>query len=142
VKEKEQRKLQAEAEAEALKQSQAAEISQGYAERKARRKIVAGKSTHIANFLQRASISAAQGSRLQRDLLELYTKASRINLELWNEFESPTVKEGIKEDSWNEIVDLYQRGSELTGTVIVIDGERFSTTNPWDRPAPAAEGEE
>lgn len=53
------RKLQAEADEEKLAKLKAIEISQGYNERKARRKLLANKSSQISNFLQRASRTGA-----------------------------------------------------------------------------------
>jgi hypothetical protein len=135
VAETEQRRLQAAAEADSFKAAAARVAAEGFAERKARRKLVASKSTHIANFLQRASLEAAQPAA-KAELLELYTRASRANLELWNELESPTVLSGIHEAAWAEAMATYARGQELTGMVIVIEGLPLETRNPWDEELP------
>ncbi len=81
----EQRKLQAAADAEAAKAVLDRAAADGFAERKAKRKLIASKTTHIANFLQRASIEAPSGTAKKTELLELYTRASRANIALWNE---------------------------------------------------------
>mmetsp|Transcript_6796 Transcript_6796/g.15588 ORF Transcript_6796/g.15588 Transcript_6796/m.15588 type:complete len:191 (+) Transcript_6796:433-1005(+) len=128
---------QAAAEEAAEKEAKLRAASEGYTERKARRKIIAGKSTHIANFLQRAALQT-QDQRAKAELLELYQKANRVNLELWNEFETPTVP-GTKDDSWAEAVAAYRRGSEITGMVIMLEGRQLETRNPWD--PPPAQGE-
>eukprot|EP00614_Pseudopedinella_elastica_P006336 CAMPEP_0172609044 /NCGR_PEP_ID=MMETSP1068-20121228/29065_1 /TAXON_ID=35684 /ORGANISM="Pseudopedinella elastica, Strain CCMP716" /LENGTH=183 /DNA_ID=CAMNT_0013412467 /DNA_START=179 /DNA_END=730 /DNA_ORIENTATION=- len=137
VREKQNRQLQAAAEEAAEKEAKLRAASEGYTERKARRKIIAGKSTHIANFLQRAALQT-QDQRAKAELLELYQKANRVNLELWNEFETPTVP-GTKDDSWAEAVAAYRRGSEITGMVIMLEGRQLETRNPWD--PPPAQGE-
>ena len=54
---------------------------------KSRRKVLASKSTHMANFIQRLGL---QDGPNQRELLGLYPQASRINLRLWNEYDCPT----------------------------------------------------
>lgn len=58
----EERRLQAEAEAATVRAALEREAADGFNERRARRKIIAGKSTHIANFLQRASVEAPAGA--------------------------------------------------------------------------------
>ena len=66
------------------------------------------------------------------------TNIRSVNLELWNEFETPTVP-GTKDDSWAEAVAAYRRGSEITGMVIMLEGRQLETRNPWD--PPPAQGE-
>jgi cell division protein FtsB len=134
VAEKEHRRQQAEAEAEALKAAANRAISEGFLERKARRKLIASKSTHVANFLQRASIEAAPG-RGKQELLELYTKASRANLALWNEVETPTVP-GLLDHVWAEVAAAYGRGSEVTGLQVRLEDGPLDLRNPWDPPPP------
>jgi hypothetical protein len=71
-------------------------------------------------------------------MLRLYTKANRCNLELWNEFETPTAPGSVQTEAWLDAAACYARGSELCGMVIVgAQGEPFETRLPWDDAPPA-----
>jgi hypothetical protein len=66
-------------------------------------------------------------------MLRLYTKANRCNLELWNEFDTPTSPGTVKTEPWVEAKECYERGSQLCGMVIVgAQGETFETRFPWE----------
>jgi hypothetical protein len=55
-------------------------------QQQARRKLLASKSSHVADFLQRASVQATD-VRLRDELLDLYKVVSGRKFELWNELE-------------------------------------------------------
>jgi len=132
VREREGRKAQAEAEAEALKRAAAMDAAEGYAERKARRKILASKAAEISGFLQRASLAPTEDQRRKQELLALSTVATRVRITLWNEYETPSVP-GTLDEAWEETKAAYARGSEITGMVIVLpEGQAFDVRNPWD----------
>ena len=128
VTEAEQRREAEEAAAEALKRQQSEEAAQRYHVMKSRRKVIAGKSTNVANFVQQQSL---RDGPHQNELLELYQKANRINLRLWNEYESPSQK-GLAEDEWRELCAVYERTSALTGMVLTLDGQPFELRNSWE----------
>eukprot|EP00747_Dinoflagellata_sp_TGD_P170272 gnl/TRDRNA2_/TRDRNA2_201412_c0_seq1.p1 gnl/TRDRNA2_/TRDRNA2_201412_c0~~gnl/TRDRNA2_/TRDRNA2_201412_c0_seq1.p1 ORF type:complete len:250 (-),score=62.06 gnl/TRDRNA2_/TRDRNA2_201412_c0_seq1:56-805(-) len=137
------RKLAAEEAAKDEKRREAEVIERGIQERKARRKLIAGKSSHVAGFLQQAARDDNRGFRPQvrEELFEMYTKANRINLFLWNEYESPTTVQGaIAEEEWEQLKEIYERGCQIIGAVVVVDGERLNMRNPWDPPPPAEAG--
>ena len=119
----------ADAEAAALKRQQSEEASARYFEMKARRKILAGKSTHVANFVQNLSLQADGPN--QQELLELYTAASRINLRLWNEHETPS-QSGLAEDEWQRLCTIYDRACEVSGMQLTLDGQPFELHNSWE----------
>lgn len=131
VAEAEQKKLQAEAEAEAEKAARDAEIASKYFAIKEQRKTIASKASHIASFIQRASLQAPAGSGRQ-ELLESYSVANRISIELWNEVESPTVSYALREDVWDQIKDIYARAQEITGMQIVLEGAPLDVQNSWE----------
>lgn len=141
------------AEAEALKQAaedekKAAARREAVAEeqqrliRKDRRQVLARKAKCVEDFLQGISrdtdANAARGPRARDELLELYTRAKRIALTLYNEFEHPTLP-GLADDDWESCKEIYARARELTGMFIMVEGQPLDMRNPWD--PPPAEGE-
>lgn len=116
----------------------AAEIAErGRLERKGRRKLIAGKAQHVSGFLQQVSRdpdgARVRGQAAQNELLELYQKASRIALTLYNEFEEPTLP-GLAEDDWADLKEIYARARELTHMVVTVEGQPLEMRNPWDPP--------
>jgi len=101
---------------------------------KDRRKHAAGVSTTIANMVQRWAVQAPSG-RAQDELLELYTSCNRINLRLWNEVSQPTLPGAVDDEAYDRLVANYDRARDLTGLVIVVDGQPLDTHLPW-RPRP------
>lgn len=118
-------------------------------ERRERRKLVAAKAHHVKNFLQQQardpSSPAARNQHIHNELLELYTRADRIALRLFNDIESPSMPMGgLAEEDWADLKDIYARGRELTGMYITVEGQPLNMRNPWEAPgaddeaAPAA----
>lgn len=135
------RKLAIEAVAEDEKRA-AAEIVEGEkAIRKGRRKLIAGKAHSIASFLQQCARDPDLERRpqFQKELGELYTRANRNALALYNEYETPSGPE-LAETEWADVKEIYVRTRELTGVVLMIDGEPLSLRNPWDPPDPSDPG--
>uniref|UniRef100_A0A7S2BG31 Uncharacterized protein n=1 Tax=Alexandrium andersonii TaxID=327968 RepID=A0A7S2BG31_9DINO len=110
--------------------------------RKERRQVLAHKAKVVEDFLQGISrdtdTNAARGARARDELLELYTRAKRIALTLYNEFEHPSLP-GLADDDWESVKEIYARARELTGMFIVVEGQPLDMRNPWD--PPPAEGE-
>lgn len=141
------------AEAEAYKQSleeekkaearRAAEVEeQKRLERKDRRLLIAKKSKHVEDFLQGLARdtegAAARGVARRDEMLELYTRAKRIALTLYNEYEHPSLP-GLAEEDWQAMKDIYKRAQEITGMYISVEGQPLDMQNPWDPPPPQAE---
>jgi hypothetical protein len=124
-------KKQFEAEEAFAKKQKADADSARYQTNKLRRKVIAGKSTHIANFIQRLCQDPERTMQAKAGLLELYPVANRINLQLWNEFESPTIQ-GLAQEEWDRIAGLYDQACELSGLELILDGQRFETRNSWE----------
>ena len=116
VREKELQKEQAAAEAEAERQTIAEQKATTYLMMKERRKTLASKSTHIANFIQQMSLRDGVVGSVQAELLEAYTSASRINLRLWNEYETPSERGALANDEWQRLCALYTRACEVRFT--------------------------
>uniref|UniRef100_A0A7S0FXH7 Uncharacterized protein n=1 Tax=Pyrodinium bahamense TaxID=73915 RepID=A0A7S0FXH7_9DINO len=141
------------AEAEALKQAAEAEkkaAARRVAEaeeqqrlmRKDRRQVLARKAKCVEDFLQGISrdttTTEARGPRVRDELFELYTRAKRISLTLYNEYEHPTLP-GLADDDWESIKEIYARARELTGMFIAVEGQPLDMRNPWDPPPPAGD---
>merc|ERR1719240_6720 len=131
------RKEADEVNAAAAKRAAAEAVERQLTEKKNRRKIVSQKGLAVANFIQQLARNSdvdRPGQReSQRELLELYPKASRISLSLYNEIEQPTVS-GILEEDWAEMKAMYDRVTQITGIGIMMEGEPLDMRNPWDEP--------
>merc|ERR1719245_813259 len=72
-------------------------------ERKNRREILARKASAVEDFLQGISrdtvANERRGTRVTEELFELYTRAKRISLTLYNEYEHPTLP-GLADEDW------------------------------------------
>jgi len=136
------------AEAEALKQAAedakkdearaAAEIVERQRlERKGKRELLAKKAKIVENFLQGISrnpaLMEARGTRARDELLDLYTKARRISLTLYNEYEHPTLPD-LAVDDWEEVKEIYSRAVELSGMRAATEDGPLDMRNPWDPP--------
>ncbi|KAJ8608741.1 hypothetical protein CTAYLR_007804 [Chrysophaeum taylorii] len=97
---------------------------------KSRRKLVAGRSTHVANFAQRSALQAPPGRDRER-LLEIYASCNRINLHLWNEVEAPTTPEAIDDQAYSKLRAHYAEASEITGMVVTVDGLPLDLNLDW-----------
>lgn len=104
-------------------------------QRKEKRKILASKAKRVEDFLQAMSRDTEMNLRPQRldELLELYTRAKRISLTLYNEFEHPS-HQGLAQDDWDDVKAIYQRAVEITGRFAAVDGEPLDMRNYWDPP--------
>merc|ERR1712217_473191 len=101
-------KLSAE-EAQKEQERHAAEILEAQkSERKARRKIIAMKAKTVENFIQHTARDPARQARpaMHNELLELYTKATRLSLTLYNEFEHPS-STAVGGEDWEELKVTY-----------------------------------
>lgn len=132
-----------EAAAAALKdeeRAKAEEANRRVVEMQNRRKTLAGKAQQVEKFLQSvardAEFPARMGKPAHEEILEMYTKVSRIALFLYNEMESPTVKGRTADEEWAELAEAYERARELTGMIIMHDGQPLSMRNSWDPPDP------
>jgi len=107
--------------------------------RRGRRELIAKKAKQLEDFLQGicrdTDTNARRGPQARDELLDMWTRAKRIALTLYNEFEHPTLP-GLAEDDWRDATELYQRAQELTGMYISVEGEPLSMRNPWDQPPP------
>jgi len=130
----EQRKAEARMVAEAEEQQRLV--------RKDRRQVLARKAKCVEDFLQGISrdttANEARGPRLRDELFELYTRAKRISLTLYNEYEHPTLP-GLADSEWEAIKEIYARATELTGMFVAVEGEPLDMRNAWDPPPPAGE---
>lgn len=135
------RKLQAEEAAKAAQRAVAVAAEEKRLQMKAKRKLIAGKAMQVASFLQSAARegSDARPKSVVDELLELYTKANRISLHLWNEYESPSVS-GLDEEEWAAMKEIYARAKELLHMFIVVDGQPLDMTNPWEEGAGPGSG--
>mmetsp|Transcript_59613 Transcript_59613/g.156739 ORF Transcript_59613/g.156739 Transcript_59613/m.156739 type:complete len:256 (-) Transcript_59613:43-810(-) len=140
------------AEAEALKEASEAEkrsearrvaeaLEQQRLVRKGKRQLIAKKAKHVEDFLQGISrdtdANAARGTRARDEVLELYTRAQRIALTLYNEYEHPSLPE-LADDDWESLKEIYVRARELTGMFIMSEDGPLDMRNPWDPPPPPA----
>eukprot|EP00928_Gymnodinium_smaydae_P000633 TRINITY_DN10241_c0_g1_i1.p1 TRINITY_DN10241_c0_g1~~TRINITY_DN10241_c0_g1_i1.p1 ORF type:complete len:209 (-),score=63.49 TRINITY_DN10241_c0_g1_i1:56-682(-) len=134
-------KLAAEEAAKDEKRAEAEALERVNAERKGKRKLIAGKAQQVSGFLQQLARNPdiARRPRVQEELGELYTRANRIALTLYNEYETPSMP-GLAEDDWQALKETYERARELTGMVLVTEDGPFQLRNPWD--PPPAPGEE
>lgn len=134
----EERKEAAAAAAKDEERAKAEEANRKVVEMQNRRKTLAGKAQQVERFLQGVSrdveFPQRMGKKAHEEILELYTKTSRIALFLYNEIESPTVKGRIADEEWAELKEAYERARELTGMVIMYDGQPLSMRNSWDPP--------
>lgn len=135
----EARKLAAEEEQKAEARRVAEAEEQQRLIRKDRRHLIARKAKHVEDFLQGISrdtdSTASRGPAWRNELLELYTKARRIALTLYNEFEHPTLP-GLAEEDWDDMKGIYTRAREMTGMFIAVEGQPLDMRNPWDPPPP------
>lgn len=142
----EEEKRQKAAAEEAAKAPQR-EATKAADERRQRRYMLAEKAWHVSNFMQTAARDeqAERTQDITKELLDLYTKTSRISTLLWNEYEKPTLS-GLAEDEWSELKRLYARGVEILGVVVAVpkngnweggEWEELDMTNPWERPSAA-----
>mmetsp|Transcript_77698 Transcript_77698/g.197424 ORF Transcript_77698/g.197424 Transcript_77698/m.197424 type:complete len:262 (+) Transcript_77698:85-870(+) len=111
--------------------------------RKDRRQILAKKAKVVEDFLQGITrdtegAAARRGMAVRNELLEMYPKAKRIALTLYNEYLHPTTKDLADED-WQDVKKIYQRATELTGMFVSVEGEALDMRNPWDPPATTPE---
>lgn len=129
------RKIEAEDSAKAAQRAAAVQAEERRQEVKGKRQLLAAKSSHVANFLQTAARDeqAGHSKRVREELLELYTKANRINLRLWNEFEQPSVP-GLADEEWQELKEVYARGVQLLHMAVWVEGQELDMRNPWDPP--------
>jgi hypothetical protein len=114
-------------------------------ERKGRREVLAKKSKAVADFVQGASrdtdANERRGPRARDELLELYTRANRISLTLYNEWQHPSLP-GLADEDWEAVKEVYARAREITGMFVMVDGQPLDMRNPWDPPPPPAEGDQ
>ena len=83
---------------------------------KDRRIVMANKSSHVANFVQRLALQGGAD-----ELLQLYTTCNRLNLHLQNEINQPT-STLLDIESWAKLREAYDRVKDLTGLLCVVDG--------------------
>lgn len=105
--------------------------------RKDRRKVLAMKARHVEGFLQTISrdteANEVRGTRVRDELFELYTRARRLSLTLYNEFEEPSMP-GLAEEDFQSVKEIYERTTELTHMVAMTEDGRLDMRNPWDPP--------
>lgn len=110
--------------------------------RKDKRALIARKAKAVEDFLQGISrdteANEARGTRVRDELFELYTRAKRISLTLYNEYEHPTLP-GLAEDDWQQVKEIYVRARELTHMYVLFEDRPLDMRNPWD-PPPEPEG--
>lgn len=130
----EARKEAAEAAAKAERLRAAEILEQEKSQRKAKRKILAQKAKQVEHFIQQRSRDTTGLSESKKNqLLELYPKASRISLSLYNQFEHPDSTEVGGQD-WEDIKEIYVKARELTGMIIMTEDGPLDMRNPWDPP--------
>ncbi|CAE8682015.1 unnamed protein product [Polarella glacialis] len=144
------------AQAEALKQgyeaeqkAEARQVAEAQEQqrlvRKDKRLTLAKKAGHVSNFLQGVlrdtDANELRGKLVKDELFELFTRAKRIGLTLYNEYEHPSLPE-LAEDEWADIKEIYKRSRELTRMTIMVEGEHLDMKNPWDPPPPPEEANE
>lgn len=143
--EAEERKTAAEAAAKDEERAKAEEANRKVVEMQNRRKQLAGKAQQVERFLQGVSrdveFAQRRGKKAHDEILELYTKVSRIALFLYNEIEAPSVKGRTADEEWNELKEAYERARELTGMIIMHDGAPLNMRNHWDPPDPPQQGD-
>merc|ERR1719199_1902388 len=89
--------------------------------RKAKRKILWTKAKHVENFIQQCARDKGNWpQRVHDELLELYPRASRISLALYNEFEHPSSQDVGGED-WEEMKRIHDRSREITRLIIMTE---------------------
>mmetsp|Transcript_15270 Transcript_15270/g.40715 ORF Transcript_15270/g.40715 Transcript_15270/m.40715 type:complete len:260 (-) Transcript_15270:288-1067(-) len=112
-------------------------------ERKGRRLVLAQKARSVEGFLQGVSrdtdANERRGRRATDELLELYTRARRISLTLYNEYEHPSLP-GLADEDWEGMKEIYARARELTGMHVMTEDGPLDMRNPWDPPPPPEEG--
>eukprot|EP00933_Yihiella_yeosuensis_P015445 TRINITY_DN13471_c0_g6_i1.p1 TRINITY_DN13471_c0_g6~~TRINITY_DN13471_c0_g6_i1.p1 ORF type:complete len:254 (-),score=64.22 TRINITY_DN13471_c0_g6_i1:82-798(-) len=135
LEEKARRQLEAEEAEKAAKKEVALAAENRRLEMKGRRKVIAGKAKAVEDCLQQIAREDTRPKQVLNEIFELYTRAKRIALHLYNEIDSPSVQ-GLDEDDWTALKDIYARARELTGVVIVSDGQPLSMINPWEQPPP------
>mmetsp|Transcript_40476 Transcript_40476/g.116342 ORF Transcript_40476/g.116342 Transcript_40476/m.116342 type:complete len:266 (+) Transcript_40476:124-921(+) len=113
--------------------------------RKGKREVIAKKARVVEDFLMQFTRPAAvdgttqvHGARVRDELFELYSRAKRIALTLYNEFEHPTSPE-LPEQDWEDVKDIYERAKELTHMFAAVEGQPLDMHNPWDPPPPPEE---
>merc|ERR1712226_151251 len=111
-------------------------------ERKGKRQLLAQKAKTVESFLQsiarNSSMMESRGGRVRDELLEMYTKSSRLSLTLYNEFEHPTSQD-LPDAEWDEVKAIYERAQELTGMHAATQDGPLDMRNAWDAP-PAEQG--
>ena len=75
------------------------------------------------------------GQRGRDELLECYTRAKRLALVLYNEYEHPSSNE-LPEEYWSECKKNYERAKELSRVEALDSATRapLNMTNPWEIP--------
>jgi len=135
----ETRKEAAEEEKKVAARQEAEAVEQEKQVRKSRRLILAKKAKAVENFLQGISrdtdANEVRGPRVRDELFELYTKAKRISLTLYNEYEHPTMP-GLAEDDWEAMKEIYSRTRELSHMYAQVEEGPLDMRNPWDPPPP------
>jgi len=107
--------------------------------RKDRRKVMAMKARNVEGFLQSITRDVvAQDARpraAREELLELYPRAKRLALTIYNEFEHPTSQD-LPDDEWKEVKEIYKRTTELSRMILMDPdtGGPLTMQNPWDPP--------
>ena len=68
------------------------------------------------------------------EVLDMYPKAKRLALSLYNEYEHPTTSGVLPMEEYNEVRAIYERFVELTGLRILNPetGAAFTMTLPWE----------
>eukprot|EP00930_Biecheleria_cincta_P100221 TRINITY_DN91848_c0_g1_i1.p1 TRINITY_DN91848_c0_g1~~TRINITY_DN91848_c0_g1_i1.p1 ORF type:complete len:261 (-),score=59.42 TRINITY_DN91848_c0_g1_i1:36-785(-) len=130
----EARKAAVEAAAKAERIRAAEILEQEKSQRKAKRKILAQKAKQVESFIQQRSRDTTGLSESKKNqMLELYPRASRISLALYNQFEHPDNTEVGGQD-WEDIKEIYAKARELTGMIIMTEDGPLDMRNPWDPP--------
>eukprot|EP00403_Amphidinium_massartii_P047785 CAMPEP_0178459782 /NCGR_PEP_ID=MMETSP0689_2-20121128/48327_1 /TAXON_ID=160604 /ORGANISM="Amphidinium massartii, Strain CS-259" /LENGTH=258 /DNA_ID=CAMNT_0020086309 /DNA_START=76 /DNA_END=852 /DNA_ORIENTATION=- len=111
-------------------------------QRKGKREILAKKARAVEGLLQAVlrdtDMMQRRPASARTELEEMYGKAKRISLTLFNEFQHPTLP-GLADEDWEEIKAIYQRVRDLTGMMAMMEEGPLDMRNPWDPPPPPSE---
>ena len=97
----EEKKVQEEYAASAARAKVSADKQAIISATKQKRKVIAGKATHMADFTRQMA-REFEGQACHAELLEIYPKCNAISIPLWNEHDAPTLEGKLDEEAWHQ----------------------------------------